>query len=103
MSKLNRRAWLRTQYALEHHAKALAPIAQALQSALDSSGIFHRSGSSKTGANSRYVELDDGRRFYLRGRMRSGPRPFIHVRQRRTKNEWQLFNERDAIRFVEAL
>jgi hypothetical protein len=98
----NRAAWLRTQYALDHHARALKPVAQALQSALDWSGVMHRVGSSRGGGNSPYFDLADGRRFYVRARRYGGPL-HLTVRERGTKTEIKLLSERDSIRFVEAL
>lgn len=103
--KKARSAMLRTQYALDHHAKTLNPIKSALQNALDWSGIMHSSGSSRGGSNSNYLLLEDGRKYYIRARMHSGPRPYISIRRKGASiaSEVRLFNERDAIRFVESL
>ena len=103
--KKARSAMLRTQYALDHHAKSLNPIKQALQNALDWSGIMHSCGSSRGGSNSNHLILEDGRKYYIRARMNSGPKPYISVRKRGSSlvSEVKLFNERDAIRFVESL
>ena len=100
MSKRSRRAMLLTQQALEHHAKALAPIKLMLQDALDFGGVMHRWVSSKGGNNSWHIDLPDGRIFDLRGR--TGP-PHINIKLRGSKKEWNLRTGRDAVRWVEAL
>jgi len=99
----NRAACLKTQYALAHHARPLQPIFQAFQNALDWSGLLHTIQSERGGANSNFLYLSDGRKFILRGRLHSGLKPFISVRNYQTGKEILLYSTRDAIRFVEAL
>lgn len=99
-----RTAVVAVRYAVGHHAKEIAPLKQALQDALDWSGILHRIDSSRGGNNSNVLILEDGRRFYLRGRMHSyPPQPHISIRKRGSSKEIKLLNERDVIRFVESL
>ena len=94
---------LLTQQALDHHAKALAPIKLMLQDALDFGGVMHRWESVRGGNNSWLITLADGRQYDLRGRMHSGPKPFIAVKQRGTDRWTMLFTGRDAVRWAEAL
>jgi hypothetical protein len=106
--KKNRAAALKTERALCHHAKPLLPIKRALQDALHYSGLMHRVESAKGGQNSWKLVLDDGRVYELRGRLYAGP-PHIEVRKQGTLGlgwaggGYDLFNERDVLRFVEAL
>jgi hypothetical protein len=98
----NKTAVLKVQYALEHHAKPLKPIFEALQYALDyNNKFYHRILSARGGMNSNYIELSNGRYFIIRGRL--SPKPYISVREGCTSNEIKLFNARDAVRFVSSL
>lgn len=99
---MNRRAALKTERALEHHAKALAPIKRALQDALHFSGIMHRLVSVQGGVNSWRLELHDGRRFEVRARVHAKP-PHIKLREYGSSTWILLTNERDAVRFVGSL
>jgi hypothetical protein len=99
----SRRALVKVRYAVTHHAQPLAPLKSTLQDCLDWSGIMHRIDSTMGGQNSNKVVLEDGREFYLRGRMHSGLKPFISLTERGTNIEVRCYNERDVIRWVESL
>jgi hypothetical protein len=105
MSSKNPKAWramLRVKYALEHHGSPLKPIFETLLYALAGSGFSHSWGSRRGGANSNYILLGDGRKFYLYGVLR--PDPGIEVRKRvRGPVLVKLENEREVLRWVASL
>lgn len=101
MSKQMGRAMLRVKYALDHHASVLKPVFEALQYALDGSGVPHAFGSRLGGPNSNFIQLAS-RRFYLYGVVRSDPG--IEIRSRvRGPVLAKLRNERDVVRWVATL
>jgi len=106
MSKKTKTAAMRVAYALNHHAKPLRPIVDALRTALDESGNLHSFGHWSTGNNSNYIEVLNKqsryRRYYIRGVIR--PVPKIEVLDKcRGQAVHELFNERDVLRFVGSL
>lgn len=96
---------LRTKFALEHHAKPLKAVADALLYALAGSGLAYRFGSSRGGANSWYVYVmtDQGKKcFHLRSRQHPW-RIDVKLNPYKDPVFASLHNERDVIRFVGSL
>jgi hypothetical protein len=101
MSKKAKTAALRVAYALDHHAKPLKPLVDTLRTALDESGVLHVFGHWSTGNNSNYIKLAN-RRVYIRGVLK--PVPKIEVLDKcRGQAVYEMFNERDVLRFVASL
>jgi len=98
------RALLKVQYALNHHAKPLRPVVDALLYALSASGYAVRWDSVRGGNNSWYFDVDTGqgvRRFHVR--FRKHPWRLDVKRTPLSQAFASLTNERDVARFVGSL
>lgn len=106
MSK--KRNWsplVRTQFALDHHARKLKPIADTLLYALAGSGLAYRFNTMLGGPNSWYIDVmtDKGkRRFHLRSRQHPW-RIDVKLHPHRDPVIARLESQRDVLRFVTRL